>query len=145
MFGRKQGRGKFSMFTFTYRHKLPFDLAKLGQQITENVYFVGIYTVFWNDILQRANATNKGLQDPKLSLNTAVASLVSLKDFISSKRDSFEDYERQGKELSGSAEYAQAKIRKRTRNVRLNPLDYGREEEVQLTPSQSFRIGEIVK
>ena len=63
MFGRKQGRGKFSMFTFTYRHKLPFDLAKLGQQVTENVYFVGIYTVFWNDILQRANATNKSLQD----------------------------------------------------------------------------------
>ena len=104
MFGRKQGHGKFSMFTFTYRHKLPFDLAKLEQQITENIYFVGIYTVFWNDILQHANATNKGLQDPKLGLNTAVASLVSLKDFISCKRDSFEDYERQGKALSGSAE-----------------------------------------
>ncbi|XP_066965691.1 uncharacterized protein [Macrobrachium rosenbergii] len=48
----------------------------------------GIYTTFWNDILQRTDATNKTLQHAKLDLNTAVASLTSLKDYVASKRDS---------------------------------------------------------
>ena len=41
----------------------------------------GIYNIFWNDILQRTDATNKNLQHAKLDLNTtAVASLTSLKN-----------------------------------------------------------------
>ena len=39
----------------------------------------GMYSVFWNDILERVNATSRKLQDPKLDLNAAVAMVVSLK------------------------------------------------------------------
>lgn len=102
---------------------------------------IGIYTTFWNDILQRTDATSKNLQHAKLDLNTAVASLTSLKNYVASKRDSFETYEKQGEELSGSTEYVQTqtKTRHKRRNVRLNPLDYGHTEEVQLSPSEKYR------
>ena len=97
----------------------------------------GIYTAFWDDILQRVDATNRSLQSSKLNLNAAVASLCSLKDFISSKRESFENYEKQGKELCGSS---QTVIRQRRHNIRLQPLDYGRAEEAQLNSSLKFKI-----
>ena len=48
---------------------------------------VGLYTVFWHDILERVNATNKTLQIPTLDINTAVASLESLIIFVQSKRE----------------------------------------------------------
>ena len=70
-------------------------VARLNQLET------GIYTVFWNDILQLVDATNRSLHSTKLDLNTAVTSLTSLKDFVLSKRDFFEGYERQGRELCG--------------------------------------------
>ena len=99
----------------------------------------GIYTVFWNDILQRVNATNQGLQCAKLDLNTAVASLSSLKTFITSKRDTFGVYESQGKELAGTSDYVLTKTRVRSRSIRLNPLDYGRTEEAHLSPSERYK------
>lgn len=108
-------------------------VARLNQLET------GIYTVFWNDILQRVDATNRFLQSTKLDLNTAVASLTCLKALVSEKRDSFEDYERQGEELCGSCEYVQTGTRQRRRNVRLDPLDYGRAEEAQLNPSLRYK------
>lgn len=100
----------------------------------------GIYTTFWNDILQRTDATNKTLQHAKLDLNTAVASLTSLKEYVASKRDSFHTYEKEGEQLSqsGSA-YKAVESRQKRRNVRLNPLDYGHAEEVQLSPSEKYR------
>ena len=59
----------------------------------------GIYSVFWNDILERVNATSRKLQDPKLDLNAAVAMVVSLKTFVEAKGVTFMDYERQGATL----------------------------------------------
>ena len=47
----------------------------------------GIYSVFWNDILERVNATSRKLHDPKLDLNAAVATVVSLKRFVEAKRE----------------------------------------------------------
>ena len=41
--------------------------------------------------------------------------------------------------MSGSADYVQTKTRHKRRNVRLNPLDYGHAEEVQLSPSEKYR------
>ena len=110
-----------------------------GLLIQMNQLETGIYTTFWNDILQRTDATSKNLQHAKLHLNTAVASLTSLKDYVASKRDSFDTYEKQGQELSGSADYVQTKTRHKRRNVRLNPLDYGHAEEAQLSPSEKYR------
>ncbi|XP_042213159.1 uncharacterized protein LOC121860170 [Homarus americanus] len=87
-----------------------------------------IYAVFWHDILGRVDATSHALQDPKLDLNTAVAMLKSLEYFVREKRDCFHVY----------GDYSQA--RKRQRNVRLNPLDYGRSEEAALSQSEKFRV-----
>jgi hypothetical protein len=95
---------------------------------------------FWNDILERVNATSKALQDPQLDLNSAVAAVKSLKTFVASKRDSFEEYEKEGIAKSGTTEYVQ--MRQRRRNVRLEPLDQLRHTSLQteLTQSEKFRV-----
>lgn len=98
----------------------------------------GIYTIFWNDILERVNVTSKMLQDSQLNLNCAVAAVKSLEHFTESKRDCFDDYERRGADKAGTTEYVAT--RQRQRNVRLNPLDYGREPEAVMSLSQSFRV-----
>ena len=102
---------------------------------------MGIYTVFWNDILERVNATSKILQDSQLDLNSAVAGVKSLITFVASKRDSFSEYEKEGIEKSGTTEYVQR--RQRRRNVRLDPLHEPRHPsspQMELTQSEKFRI-----
>lgn len=42
----------------------------------------GIYCIFWYEILDRFNATNKILEAPKLNFNNAVACIKSIKYFI---------------------------------------------------------------
>ena len=71
----------------------------------------GIYSVFWNDILERVNATSRKLQDSKLDLNAAVAMVVSLKRFVEAKRETFTEYERHGATLSGTSDYVQTRQR----------------------------------
>ena len=51
-----------------------------------------IYSVFWHEILDRVNGTNKQLQDPKLDLNAAVATVKPLKSFADTKRECFNEY-----------------------------------------------------
>ena len=102
---------------------------------------MGIYTVFWNDILERVNATSKILQDPQLDLNSAVAAVKSLRTFIESKRDRFEEYEKEGGIKSGTTEYVQR--RQRRRNVRLDPLNQPRDTgdtSVQMETTESEKI-----
>ena len=96
----------------------------------------GIYSVFWHEILDRVNGTNKQLQDPKPDLNAAMETVKSLKSFVETKHECFNEYERQGAEKSGTTEYVQT--RHRRRDVQLNPLDYGRASEAELSPSQRF-------
>jgi len=98
-----------------------------------------LYCVFWYVILERSNATNKTLQDPKLDINTAVACLRSLSSFIQLKRDCFDECERRGIEKTGSSNYVQTHTPLRRRNVRLTPLDYGQAPEASLTPAETFR------
>ena len=102
----------------------------------------GIYAVFWDEILSRANATSHVLQDPKLDLNTAIAAIKSLKSFVEQRRECFDAYEAQGEEKSGTTSYVQ--ITQRQRNVRLNPLDYGRWPEANFSPSQRFRVAKFL-
>ena len=73
----------------------------------------GIYSVFWNDILERerVNATSRKLQDSKLDLNAAVAMVVSLKRFVEAKRETFTEYERHVATLSGTSDYVQTRQR----------------------------------
>lgn len=100
----------------------------------------GIYAAFWHEILERFNATSKALQDPQVDLNTAVASLQSLRSFVDSKRNSFDDYEAQGKAMSGMNQYVEVLNRQRRSNVRLIPLDYGQAPPAELTPRERFRV-----
>ena len=88
------------------------------------------------------NATSKVLQDPQLDLNSAVAAVKSLRTFIESKRDRFEEYEKEGGVKSGTTEYVQR--RQRRRNVRLDPLDQPRDTgdtsaQMETTQSEKFR------
>ena len=101
---------------------------------------MGIYAVFWHDILERFKATRKTLQDPKLDLNRSVGRLKSLRSFVDSKRNSFDEYEAKGKIKSGTAEYAQTHTRLRRRSVRMIPLDYAQAQEAELTPRENFRL-----
>ena len=94
----------------------------------------GIYSVFWNDILEKVNATSRKLQDPKLDLNAAVAMVVSLKRFVEVKRETITEYERLGATLSGTSDYVQT--HQRPRNVRFG---YGPASDAELTP-QKFRV-----
>ncbi|XP_066965706.1 zinc finger MYM-type protein 1-like [Macrobrachium rosenbergii] len=97
---------------------------------------IAIYATFWNDILERFNATNHILLDPKVVLSTAVKALKSLKTFIETKREKYEEYEAAGIRLSGTEEYTE--VRHCVRNVRLNPLDYGKAEDAQMRPKVKF-------
>lgn len=79
---------------------------------------IGIYTVFWNNILEKVESTNKLLKDSILDLNTAVSAIKSFKSFVLSKRDNFDQYEKQGGDISKTTDYL--KLRKRNRNIRLS-------------------------
>ena len=54
-----------------------------------------------------------------------------------------ENYEKEGQALSGRTEY-RINNRRRRLNVRLQPLDYGHSEEVEMSPSQRFRVEAII-
>ncbi|XP_065651119.1 52 kDa repressor of the inhibitor of the protein kinase-like [Hydra vulgaris] len=85
----------------------------------------GIYTVFWSNILESVDKTNKLLQDATLDPNTAISAVKSLKNFDQTKRDNFDQYEKQGVEISDEMETTDyLKHRKLQRNIRLNPIDF---------------------
>ncbi|XP_068211782.1 uncharacterized protein [Palaemon carinicauda] len=86
---------------------------------------MGIYTVFWHEVLNRVNATSHILQDPKADLHTAVAALTSSQKLIEDKQDLFSEYEAEGAENSGTTTYKQTLTLNRPPRVRMNPLDYG--------------------
>ena len=74
-----------------------------------------------------------------MDLNTAVVLLQSLEIFVQCQRDEFDEFERIGAEKSGTSEYKEKIQRIRRRNVRLDPLDYARTAEVQLSDKERFR------
>jgi len=95
------------------------------------------FTVFWNDVLERVDSTNKLLQDPTLDLNIAVSTIKSLKSFVQAKRDKFNQYEKQGANILETTDYLNN--RKRQRNIRLNPIDFNETPGVELALSQKFK------
>jgi hypothetical protein len=98
---------------------------------------IALYTTFWNDIMQRFNATNHILQDPRMVLQSAAMGLKSLKLYVYSKRDKFDEYEDVAKKMSGTEEYVHALPRQI--NVKPNPLNFDKAKEVQKTPKEKFR------
>lgn len=98
----------------------------------------GIFTSFWNSVLNRFNASSKTLQTPHLNLNSAVAVLKSLVDFVQKLREEFDIFEESGKLLLGSQEYAAEQRRTRRRNVRLESFDDSGTESADLSPKEVF-------
>ena len=92
----------------------------------------------WAPILQRFNATSTSLQSPTLDLNNAVPLLQSLKDYVASLRDQFDQLELKATEKSESKDYKAVSARKKKRSVRLTQLE-GSAEETSLSPRESFR------
>lgn len=103
---------------------------------------IGILATFWNDVLDNLNRTSKYLQSSRMQLNTAIASLRSLRAYIHKTRDMFEKYEKLGAELTGINEYKNERVRQPS--VRQNPLDYGKSSGVSFTPSESFKINQFL-
>ena len=101
-----------------------------------------VYAKFWYEILERFNATNKDLQSPQMTLNTAVKSLEALKSFVSSKRDKFDEYETAGQQLSKTETYETG--RTKTPSVTRQPLDYGQTPASSLSPREKFRTESFV-
>lgn len=100
-----------------------------------------LFAVFWNDVLERFNTTNKMLQNPKMILESAVRALESLKLFVESKRDEFK-YEEAAKIISNTDQYIQTHTR--TTNVRLNPLDYMKAPYANLSSKDKFRVSSFI-
>ena len=92
--------------------------------------------------MERADATNKALQNPKMGINSAVASIQSLTKFVESKLECFHEYEQNGEDLAGTSEYKIS--HQKVQNVRLKPLDYGNAPPVQLQPSDKFRVENFI-
>ncbi|XP_068994056.1 zinc finger MYM-type protein 1-like [Neodiprion pinetum] len=103
-----------------------------------------LFAIFWNDILERFNATNKMLQDPQMILESAMRALESLKSFVESKRNDFDKYEEAAKKISQTDEYVQSRTRTRTRNVRLNPLNYGKAQDANLSPKEKYKVSAFI-
>lgn len=104
---------------------------------------IGFYAGFWSTVLGRFDRTSKTLQSQATDLNTAVQLLKSLASFVQSLRDQFDTFVVDGVERSGTEEFTRGS-RRRKRNVRLAPLDYGHTPEVELDAKESFRISGYV-
>ena len=104
---------------------------------------IGFYAGFWSTVLGRFDRTSKTLQSQATDLNTAVQLLKSLASFMQSLRDQFDTFVVDGVERSGTEEFARG-WRRRKRNVRFAPLDYGHTPEVELDAKESFRISGYV-
>jgi len=70
------------------------------------------------------------------------ASLESLKLFVEPKRNNFDKYEEAAKKISHTDQYVQS--RTRTRNVRLNPLDYGKAQDANLSPKEKYKLSAFI-
>ena len=71
---------------------------------------------------------------------TIMEELINLKNYVASKRDSFDTYEKQGEELSGSSDYMQTETQHKRRNVLLNPLDFDHAEEIQILKNTEQKV-----
>ncbi|CAH0554104.1 unnamed protein product [Brassicogethes aeneus] len=77
-----------------------------------------------------------------MTLESAMHALKSLKLFVEFKRDEFEKYEEAAKGISSTDHYVQS--RTRTRNVRLDPLDYMKAQDANLLRKDKFKVSGFI-
>ncbi|CAH0554065.1 unnamed protein product [Brassicogethes aeneus] len=77
-----------------------------------------------------------------MTLESAMHTLKSLKLFVESKRDEFDKYEEAAKGIPSTDQYVQS--RTSTRNVRLDPLDYMKAQDANLSPKDKFKVSGFI-
>lgn len=104
----------------------------------ENFEFV-LLTIIWSKILERINAVNLALENPKLNLCQGVHLLKSLISFIDKFRNSFDEMESLAQLMSADFNYTYRDETKRKRKRKLF-ADETKENEVLLTGRDNFKI-----
>lgn len=102
---------------------------------------IAFMTVLWNKVLERFDKTSVKLQDKSLDLSVAVKLLKSLRDYVGSLRNNFNDIEKMALSLSNiiSKKYNVEKKRKIIR--KLTPDEMIRtEEETTLSGQEKFKV-----
>ena len=100
-----------------------------------------LYAIIWNDLLQRIDATNKSLQNPSKDFNTAMVELLSLQEFIESKRETFDYYESEALKISINDTYKHMNARRPARNAR---YDDGNDPDTILNERDNFKINSFL-
>ena len=83
-----------------------------------------IMTVMWDCIFTRFNARSKSLQDDNMDFNTALKELKSLKIFVLSLRNRFDEFEESGVKRSNNSQY-QSEIKRIQQRHRRMDFDCG--------------------
>ncbi|KAF0708295.1 zinc finger MYM-type protein 1-like [Aphis craccivora] len=102
---------------------------------------IAFMTVLWNRVLERFDKTSLKLQEKSLDLSVAVKLLKSLREYVGSIRNNFDDLEKMALSLSKfvSKKYNNEKKRKVIR--KLTPDEMIRiEEETNLSGQDKFRV-----
>lgn len=107
----------------------------LGLYKAMNKLETGIYIVMWDHLLGQINRACQKLQNQTSDFNTSHELLKSLVAVIKNHRESFDYFENQAKQLTGTDEYTESQKRKCRPNVRIpwimakrRPLHYRSEK-----------------
>ena len=95
-----------------------------------------IMTKVWGFILKRLNACNKKLQKVDIDLSTVIGTYDSLIELFKLKRDSFEEFEEKGKQLSTVQTYESETKRRKKRK---RHFDESPGQEVEVSARETFR------
>jgi hypothetical protein len=98
-----------------------------------------ILTSIWNRILSRFNMVSKTLQSEDVNLSDIVSLMNSLKTFVQSVRDDFDDCVEKAKEKRPLAEYSFTTQRAKKRRFRATRNE-GPSVDANLTGDTKFRV-----
>lgn len=99
----------------------------------------GILLELWSVVLERFHKTSKKLQSTSMDLHEAVRLLNSLKEYVASLRESFDEFEEKGMSVTNNNEYKESTQRKRSRSSRLTHHD-GPADAANLSPRMRFKV-----
>ncbi|GFR19299.1 dimer_Tnp_hAT domain-containing protein [Trichonephila clavata] len=97
-----------------------------------------LFTVIWDEILQRVDKTSEILQREELDLLCATKVLQTLSLFLSEKRSNFDDYEARALQLANVPEPNYEKKSEKGNFFQMNKTD---PDFKRMSPSERFRAG----
>jgi len=93
--------------------------------------------IFWGFILNRLNVVSKKLQSVEIDITVVLELYDSLINLVLSQRDNFDEFEKKAILRAQIKEYKTTISRKKKRTI---PYDESRQDDVQLTGRNHFRI-----